>query len=75
MTEYVKIYSGSFIIIQRITSELNEVGINPIVKDEGESSRLAGFGAAVPGFQKLFVHESEVDKATPIVEAIQTELA
>ena len=61
-------------IIQRITSELNEVGINPIVKDEAESYRLAGFGTLNQGFQKLFVHESEVEKATAIVEGIKSQL-
>ncbi len=61
-------------IVQRIASELNDVGINPIVKDEGESSRLAGFGILNQGFQNLFVHESEVEKASPIVESVKSQL-
>ena len=30
---YTKVYAGNFVIAQRIISELQAIGINPIVKD------------------------------------------
>jgi len=73
-THYTKIYTGNFILIQLMVSKLEDIGIFPIVKDESESGRLAGFGAAIQGQQELFVHNDELDKAVPIVETTLTEM-
>ncbi|PKG52587.1 MULTISPECIES: putative signal transducing protein [Olleya] len=71
MTDYVKIFEGNFIIVQLIKTRLEDIGINPVIKDENESGRLSGFaGARLP---EVFVHESEVDKALPIIESINNE--
>lgn len=72
---YIKIYSGNFIIAQRIRVELEQQGISPITKDETESARLAGFGASITGLQDLFVHEDEFKKAKSIVERVNAELS
>lgn len=68
-THYQRIYTGSFVIVTLLVSKLEEIGITPIIKDETESGRLAGFGPSVPGQQQVFVHDNELDKAIPIVEA------
>ncbi|MEO8934469.1 MAG: DUF2007 domain-containing protein [Xanthomarina sp.] len=73
-SNYIKIYSGSFIIVQLIVDKLDAVGISPIVKDETESARLAGFGSSIPGFQEIFVSEEELHAAVPIVESVTAEL-
>lgn len=73
-SEYIKIYTGSFIITQLIISRLEDIGISPVVKDETESARLAGFGAAIPGNQELYVHENELDKAVPLVEEVRSSM-
>ncbi|MBC3759722.1 MULTISPECIES: putative signal transducing protein [Hyunsoonleella] len=74
MTNYVKVFSGNFIEVQRIFKSLEDVGICAIIKDESESGRLAGFGASIQGFQEIHVHKEEIDRATPIVEALVSEL-
>jgi len=70
-SEYIKIYTGSFIISKLIISRLEEIGISPVVKDETESGRLAGFGPAILGQQELYVHENELDKAILLVEEVR----
>ncbi|AUC77072.1 MULTISPECIES: DUF2007 domain-containing protein [unclassified Olleya] len=71
MTDYIKIFEGNFITVQLIKSRLEEIGINPVIKDENESGRLSGFaGARLP---EVFVHKSEEEKARPIIESIQNE--
>jgi hypothetical protein len=45
-SNYSKLYTGSFIVVQLITQNLEKQGITPIVKDETESARLAGFGTS-----------------------------
>lgn len=74
MDDYVKIFSGSFIIVQLVLDRLKGAGINAIVKDESESGRLAGFGSAIQGFQELYVSKDEVDYAIPIVEEVNSDL-
>ncbi|WP_338730824.1 putative signal transducing protein [Mangrovimonas cancribranchiae] len=71
---YKKIFSGSFIVVQLIVDKLKAIGINPVVKDETESGRLAGFMASIPGFQDLYVSEDEVETARPVIERVTNEL-
>ena len=71
-SEYIKVYTGSFVIAKLIISRLEEIGISPVVKDETESGRLAGFGAAIPGTQELYVHEDELDTAVPLIEEVRS---
>lgn len=66
-SQYSKVYSGSFIVVQLITQNLEKQGIKAIVKDETESARLAGFGTPTYGFQEVYVHSSEKHKAEAIV--------
>ncbi|WP_138433575.1 putative signal transducing protein [Winogradskyella algicola] len=73
-SEYTKIYDGNFILITRIKSELENNGIIPIIKDEGESQRLAGYGSMNQGFQEVYVNNDELDKALAIVEVVKAEM-
>lgn len=72
--DYIKVYSGNFIVTQFLVERLKDVEISPIIKDESESGRLAGFGSSIPGFQELFVHSSEIDKAVPVVQSALAEM-
>ena len=72
-SEYIKIFTGDFLTSQRIQQRLEDIGINAIVKNEDESARLAGFANPVPSLQDIYVHESELSKAIPIVEAIKSQ--
>lgn len=73
-TNYNKIFSGNFIIVQMIKDRLESEGISPIIKDESESGRLAGFGASIQGFQELYVSNEELTKANAIVDSVNKDL-
>ena len=73
-TEYVKIFEGNFILGQRITTNLFEIGINPIVKDETESQRLAGYSSYSYGIQEIHVHKDEYFDAVNVVRDITMEI-
>ncbi|WP_179345258.1 putative signal transducing protein [Winogradskyella ursingii] len=73
-SEYRKVFYGSFIIATRVKNELEQIGITPIIKDEGESQRLAGYGSMTQGYQDVLVHQDEYDKAMEIVNRIQGEM-
>jgi hypothetical protein len=73
-TEYTKVYYGNFILVTRVKAELERFGIIPIIKDEGESQRLAGYASMNSGFQDLYVHNDELDKDNAIVERVKSEM-
>ncbi len=73
-SNYIKVFTGDFITVQRILSDLEKESINAVIKDETESGRLAGFGAAVLGLQEVYVHKDELDKAVLIIEKANSEL-
>ena len=73
-TDYIKVYTGSMVVVQLLIDKLQEIGISPIIKDEMESGRLAGFGASIPFQQELYVHQDEIDKTVPVVQAALAEI-
>lgn len=73
-TNYIKLFSGNFIVVQMLRDRLESAGITPIVKDESESGRLAGFGASIQGFQELYVSKEEHTKANAILDEVNTDL-
>lgn len=73
-SEYTKIFSGNFIVVQLIRDRLEAIGINPVIKDENESARMAGFGTFNQGSQDVYVNNDELSKATTIVESVRSEM-
>lgn len=65
---YQHLFTGSTIEVLAIKNALAEVSITPVIKDEGESARLAGFGATAPMMQRIFVHKDEYDNAKAILK-------
>ena len=57
-SKYVHVFTGSMIEANRLVSDLSQININSIAKDEARSANLAGFG--VPNF--LFTHKMFVKK-------------
>ncbi|WP_142786278.1 DUF2007 domain-containing protein [Changchengzhania lutea] len=73
-SNYIKIYTGNFIVVQRIIQDLKKQNINAIIKDETESGRLAGFGAPIQGQQEVFVNKDELEEAVLVVESITSKI-
>lgn len=70
---YTKIFSGSLVAVQHIKQSLQDGGIEPILKDTANAALTSGFGAVLPDFQELFVHQDEVEKANQIVQEIKSQ--
>ena len=67
---FTHLFTGSSINVILIVAALEEININPVVKDEGESARLAGFGIPSPLMQRVFVHADEYKKAVNIIDTL-----
>ncbi len=68
MNSYFKIYTGPEIIVLSVKNILEQNYIIPIIKDQSESARLAGFGSAIPYLQDVFVHEDEKINAIDLIK-------
>ncbi|MCG6190414.1 putative signal transducing protein [Maribellus maritimus] len=66
----ILIYTGGEVIIQRLKAELEQKGINSIIKDRFKEGIAAGFVDGVPSAIRLFVNESDAEKALEVVKAI-----
>jgi len=73
-SNYEKIFTGNKLEAQKIVNKLHKIGIEPIVKDEAESARLAGFASSMLDQVELYVHKDEVEKALAVVISISTNL-
>ena len=69
--DFIKIFTGNTIEILSLRNKLLKQKIVPIIKDDSESARLAGFGMIAPGLQEVFVHKDELDAAIRIVESLK----
>ncbi|MDG1929746.1 MAG: DUF2007 domain-containing protein [Flavobacteriaceae bacterium] len=58
--------ASNVIETQRVKALLEEHNIFPIIKDESESARLAGFGAASM-MQQVWVANSDLEKAKSLI--------
>jgi hypothetical protein len=67
---YLHLFSGSSIDVLALSNALTEKNIIPVVKDEAESARLAGFGQTAPMMQLVFVHEDEYVKAKIVLKQL-----
>ena len=68
-SKYVHVFTGSMIEANRLVSELSQININSIIKDEAKSAILAGFG--VPNFlytHKVFVKKKNNYKSKKIIK-------
>ena len=72
-SDYYKVFTGNGMMGKWIASELESVGISPILKNEGESARLAGFGILDNQSVELYVHKEERQKALAIVQDLSKE--
>lgn len=62
------------IVVTNMVSKLESIGITPVIKDESESARLAGFGSSIQYFQEVYVRDDELDKAIIIIQEIISEM-
>ncbi len=64
----VRIYTGSEVLVGMLKGILEEAGITSMIKDEFQSSISAGFVGGVPSSLDLYIQESDMVAAEPILE-------
>lgn len=67
--QHIKVFSGSLVLVQKLKQDLEKEGIETFIKDESYIASVTGFVDFSP--VQLFILESDVEQAKPIVEAFQ----
>ncbi|UNY98004.1 DUF2007 domain-containing protein [Zhouia spongiae] len=67
-SHYKRIYTGPSVIADQIAARLKDLDIIPLLKDESESGRLAGFAPQVYGYIQVFVHEDELERSLIVLD-------
>ncbi|MDG1761408.1 MAG: DUF2007 domain-containing protein [Flavobacteriaceae bacterium] len=63
------VFTGNMMDVLKIVEALEVKDIHPIIKDESESARLAGFGSHSQ-LQQVWVHEDEYETTKKLIEAL-----
>jgi len=73
MKEHINIFTGTFILVNRLAFLLDENNIPTLIKDRKESGRLAGFGTTEFSTE-LFIYNSDYEKAKNVIENFKKEI-
>lgn len=72
-SNYKKVFGGNSIKAKRVELALKDHDIEPILKDETESARLAGYGSPMPELVEIFVHTDQEKQALEIIAQLNWE--
>ncbi len=72
--ETTRIYTGPAMIVKGLVARLNDLGINPIERNDNASSIQAGFTVGVPGQVMLYIRKDELAKAQTTIDAYLEEI-
>ncbi|MCL3779841.1 DUF2007 domain-containing protein [Prolixibacteraceae bacterium JC049] len=64
----VQVFSGSVVEVELLKNQLEDIGIESMLKDEFQEGAHAGFGAGIPGVVDLYVFEKDVVQALAFIE-------
>ena len=66
---HILVYSGSLVSINKLQQDLVKAGISVFIKDSAKTATITGFVDF--SYAKLFILESEIEKAKPIVASFK----
>jgi len=72
--EHIKVFTGTSILVNRLSFLLDEAEIASLIKNHHESARLGGFGSPMNAVE-LFIYKSDTERATTIIEDFKKEIA
>ena len=66
--ELVRVFTCTELTCSLLMAELEKVGISVMIKNEFRSAVAAGFGFGTPSAVDMYVVQSQVDEAIPVIE-------
>jgi hypothetical protein len=66
--KFINVYSGTEVQVIILKGLLENINIEGIIQNDFRSGVLAGFGSGTASTVRLKIHESDLEKARPIIE-------
>ena len=66
--ELVRVFTCTELTCQLLKAELENAGIPVMIRNDNQSAVAAGFGIGSPSAIDIYVTESKVDAAIPVIE-------
>lgn len=70
--QIIRVYSGSEITALLLKEELEQAGVMTMIKNDFQSGVIAGFAGGIPSDVDLYINESDLPKAEPVVSNFLT---
>lgn len=70
--DLIKVFSGSLITVNLLKTELEKEGIETTVHNEYQEAMTAGYATGTPYSVDLFIIDSDLEKAQPIINQFKT---
>jgi len=64
----IPVFSGSQIEVQKLRHDLEEAGIEVMVKNYDDTAAITGFANISRNAKQLWILETEIENARPVVE-------
>lgn len=64
----VRVYTGSALKVNLLKDELEQKGIAGLIQNDFQSGVAAGFAGGLPSAIDLFIQESDLKKAEPVIQ-------
>lgn len=74
MLNYIEVFTGNFIQIQRIFNELSLLNVCAIIRDKSKIERLNSSRNSNQISQKILVHKDELKRAKKIIKRLTLKL-
>lgn len=63
----IRVFTGSEILVIILKERLDEAGISALIKNDYQSGISVGFVASVPSAIDLYIQESDLKEAEPVI--------
>ena len=63
----IRVFTGTEVLVLLLKERLEEVGISALIKDDFQSGITVGFVGGVPSAIDLYIQESDLQEAEPII--------
>ena len=72
--ETTRIYTGPAMIANGLRARLNDMNIEPIIRDDHQSGIVSGFAQGVPGQVRVFIRKEQLEVAQEMINEFLKEI-
>jgi len=65
--DLIRVFTGTEVLVYLLKERLEEVEISALIKDDFQSGLTVGFVSGVPSACDLYIQESDLKEAEPII--------